>query len=438
MFDYETLRFIWWLLIGVILVVFMISDGFDMGIGCLLPLVARNDDERRIVINSVGAHWEGNQVWLILAGGALFAAWPRVYAAAFSGFYVAMILVLCMALTLVAPAFAEGKSPVDGMTVAFIPKVSGNSFFEAANDGAQKYAADWGLTVDYIGSPDASVTTQLELIQQAIDKGVDAICISSVDATGLDEKLMEAQDAGIYVSTWDSDVSPNARALMISQGTADVLGPMLVEMGVESLKERGVDVTGEVKYVWHFSNPSVADQNSWYVAGDEYIKANYPSWVAVNEPFYSNQDPAQSVSVGESIFEAYPDIDLIICNDSTALPGQCGAAQNKGLTAENVTITGFCPPSGMTTYLENGICTRWGLWDCGIQGALGCYLAAYVSAGNTVKVGDVVNVPGIGDVTILANGDLVAGQETAAENNGVVLLPERVVFTAENVANYPF
>ncbi|MBR3794957.1 MAG: substrate-binding domain-containing protein, partial [Clostridia bacterium] len=128
---------------------------------------------------------------------------------------LAMILVLCMALTLTAPAFAEGKSPVDGMTVAFIPKVSGNSFFEAANDGAQKYAAEWGLTVDYIGSPDASVTTQLELIQQAIDKGVDAICISSVDATGLDEKLMEAQDAGIYVSTWDSDVSPNARALMI-------------------------------------------------------------------------------------------------------------------------------------------------------------------------------------------------------------------------------
>nr|UCQ30816.1 cytochrome d ubiquinol oxidase subunit II [Edwardsiella piscicida] len=95
MFDYETLRFIWWLLIGVILVAFMVTDGFDMGVGCLLPLVARSDDERRVLINSVGAHWEGNQVWLILAGGALFAAWPRVYAAAFSGFYVAMILVLC-------------------------------------------------------------------------------------------------------------------------------------------------------------------------------------------------------------------------------------------------------------------------------------------------------------------------------------------------------
>lgn len=95
MLDYETLRLIWWLLIGIILVAFMVTDGFDMGIGCLLPLIARNDDERRVLINSVGAHWEGNQVWLILAGGALFAAWPRVYAAAFSGFYVAMILVLC-------------------------------------------------------------------------------------------------------------------------------------------------------------------------------------------------------------------------------------------------------------------------------------------------------------------------------------------------------
>ena len=257
---------------------------------------------------------------------------------------LAMILVLSMALTLVSVAAAEGKSPVDGMTVAFIPKVSGNSFFEAANDGAQKYAAEWGLTVDYIGSPDASVTTQLELIQQAIDKGVDAICISAVDATALDEKLMEAQDAGIYVSTWDSDVSPNARALMVSQGTADVLGPMLVDMAVESLTERGVDVDGEVTYVWHFSNPSVADQNSWYVAGEEYIKENYPNWVAVNEPYYSNQDPAQSVTVGESILDAYPDIDLIICNDSTALPGQCcGTAASRSPWA--ATWPPMCPPA---------------------------------------------------------------------------------------------
>jgi AI-2 transport system substrate-binding protein len=249
---------------------------------------------------------------------------------------------------------------IAGKTVAFIPKLTGNSFFEAANDGAQMYGEQWGINVEYMGSATASVTDQLEVIQQAMDAGVDAISISSVDASALDEKLQEAQDAGIVVTTWDSDVSSSARSLMVSQGTAEILGAMLVDMGADALANRGVDVDGEVKYVWHYSQASVADQNSWYVAGEEYIKANYPNWVAVSDPFYSEQDSQKSVSIGESILDAYADVDLIICNDSTALPGQAQAAQNKGLTAEDITITGFCTPSGMTAYLDAGIVEHYG------------------------------------------------------------------------------
>ncbi len=92
--DYEFLRFIWWLLIGVLLIGFAITDGFDMGVGALLKVVGKNDNERRVLINAVAPHWDGNQVWLITAGGALFAAWPPVYATSFSGFYLAMILTL--------------------------------------------------------------------------------------------------------------------------------------------------------------------------------------------------------------------------------------------------------------------------------------------------------------------------------------------------------
>lgn len=92
--DYETLKFIWWILIGALLIGFAIADGMDMGVGNLLPFVGKTDDERRMMINVVGPHWDGNQVWLITAGGAIFAAWPDVYAAAFSGFYMAMLLVL--------------------------------------------------------------------------------------------------------------------------------------------------------------------------------------------------------------------------------------------------------------------------------------------------------------------------------------------------------
>ncbi|HHF0488220.1 TPA: cytochrome d ubiquinol oxidase subunit II [Vibrio antiquarius] len=94
MFDYEILRLIWWVLIGVLLVGFAVTDGFDMGVGALVPIIGKNDTQRRVMINSIAPHWDGNQVWLITAGGALFAAWPLVYATSFSGFYLAMILTL--------------------------------------------------------------------------------------------------------------------------------------------------------------------------------------------------------------------------------------------------------------------------------------------------------------------------------------------------------
>jgi len=94
MIDYPTLKIIWWVLVGVLLIGFAIMDGHDMGVGTLLPFVGKTDLERRVVLNTVGPHWEGNQVWFITGGGAIFAAWPLVYATAFSGFYWALLAVL--------------------------------------------------------------------------------------------------------------------------------------------------------------------------------------------------------------------------------------------------------------------------------------------------------------------------------------------------------
>ena len=92
--DYETLRVIWWVLLGVLLIGFAIMDGFDLGVAIWLPWLAKTDMERRVLINTIGPTWEGNQVWFILGGGAIFAAWPALYALAFSGFYLAMLVVL--------------------------------------------------------------------------------------------------------------------------------------------------------------------------------------------------------------------------------------------------------------------------------------------------------------------------------------------------------
>ncbi len=109
--SYEILRLIWWALLGILLIGFAVMDGFDLGTAILLPFVARTDVERRIAINTVGPVWEGNQVWLILGAGAIFAAWPALYAASFSGFYLAMVLVL--AALIVRPVGFKFRSKVE-------------------------------------------------------------------------------------------------------------------------------------------------------------------------------------------------------------------------------------------------------------------------------------------------------------------------------------
>jgi cytochrome bd ubiquinol oxidase subunit II len=92
--DYAILRFVWWAFLGVLLIGFAVMDGFDIGAALLQPFVARTDIEKRMLLNAIGPVWEGNQVWFILGGGAAFAAWPPLYAVSFSGFYLAMFLVL--------------------------------------------------------------------------------------------------------------------------------------------------------------------------------------------------------------------------------------------------------------------------------------------------------------------------------------------------------
>ncbi|MBO0661207.1 cytochrome d ubiquinol oxidase subunit II [Jiella sp. MQZ9-1] len=112
--PYDVLRVLWWVLLGVLLIGFAMTDGFDMGVGALLPFVAKTDLERRIAINTVGPTWEGNQVWFILGGGAIFAAWPPLYAVSFSGFYLAMFAVL--AALILRPVGFKYRSKRDSAT----------------------------------------------------------------------------------------------------------------------------------------------------------------------------------------------------------------------------------------------------------------------------------------------------------------------------------
>lgn len=125
MFDYATLRELWWLLLGVLLIGFALTDGYDLGLGAIYRFITRDDVERRMALEAIEPHWEGHQVWFILGGGAVFAAWPLLYAASFSGFYFAMLLVL----------------------LALILRPVGFNFRNKVSDPRWRNAWDWALTV---------------------------------------------------------------------------------------------------------------------------------------------------------------------------------------------------------------------------------------------------------------------------------------------------
>ena len=108
--DYATLKLVWWLIIGVLMIGYAVTDGYALGVAGLLTLIGKKDEERRVLINIVAPHWDGNQVWFIALGGCVFAGWPLLYATSFSGFYFAMLLVLC--LLIVRPLCFEYRSKV--------------------------------------------------------------------------------------------------------------------------------------------------------------------------------------------------------------------------------------------------------------------------------------------------------------------------------------
>lgn len=330
-------------------------------------------------------------------------------------------------------ALAKVK-PIEDSRVVFIPKLSGNMFFESGNDGAQELAKKIGYKVKYDGNPEASVANQVQIINNASAQGYDAIALSALSNNGLNKAIEKARENGLEIVTWDSDVDNKYRSLMVSQGTPKQLGEMLVEMAAMQIKN---PKEGEIKYAWHYSSPTVTDQNSWQVEGEKYIKEAYPNWVNVApNNYYSNQDAAKSVEVGQGILEAHPDIDVIICNDSTALPGQAQAVENKDMKGK-VIVTGFATPSAMKGFVESGTIPVFGLWDVKVQGAMASYLAAYLAAGNEFKVGDIIDIPTIGKVEVHPNTILDPNAYTA-EDSGIVLLPERTIFTKENINNYNF
>jgi len=340
------------------------------------------------------------------------------------------LIILGLVLVLLA-------SNVFALKFFFIPKMIGENFFEVAGKGAVDMGKQLGVDVTYDGPSEASVSEQVRYINTAINMGADAILISSNSPTGLNQALKRARDRGVLVLTWDSDVSPDYRDYYIDQGTPDILGRLLVQM-VEN--QIGTVPTGEtLKVAFHYSSPTVTDQNAWTNVAKEIIKNEHPNWEIVTTQ-YSDMNFPKAVSTGEQIINTYPDIDAIICPDSTAFPGTAKAVENLNKSGQ-IAVVGFTTPSVIKPYIERGTVLQGGLWDAGLQGAAAVYVAYQMLENNTTyKVGDSFQIPGVlGNFNVLPNSDQgYDKQYDNLDNNGLIVLPERLIFTRYNVDQYNF
>lgn len=325
------------------------------------------------------------------------------------------------------PSGSGGTVKNTGQKAVFIPKLTGVGFFESGGAGAEAAGPTYGLDVTYKGSPEASVAKQVELINSYTQQGYNSIIVSSVSPDGLCTSLKKAMDQGATVLTWDSDTNPECRQYYISQGTPEQLGTLLVDMTLEDIK-----ADDQAKVAFHYSSPTVTDQNQWTEVAKKKI-AETTKWKIVDTIFSENKTDV-AVQKAEALINANPDLKAIICPDANALPGTAQAIQNLGRT--DITVVGFSTPSAMKEYVKNGTIKRFALWDVVQQGKLSVAVASMVLGGKKLNVGDKFDVDGFGTLEVQPNS--VQGYKYEAPGNGIIVMPERVVFTKDNIDKYNF
>lgn len=366
---------------------------------------------------------------------------------------ISLVITVIMIATQSIPVLSEETVEVDGATVAMVSHPFSDTNDKYVYYGAREFASAWNIEVTY-NTPDIDSINELEtenpieeaqtetisgsggeeetavqiqeIYNQIKDPSVDALCVSAVQSDKVNNKLKNIMNMGIPVITWGSDADPASRNIMVAPDSSKNMGEMLVQLGVDCLNQQDVKAeSAAVKYCWLSSSQETDEEVEWKKAGDKYILEKYPNWEKASDD-------------GEKTITDLSDVDVILCTDQEILIDQLEVMDKKNLTRDDITVTGFGVPSKIKKYCSDELIYEWGYWDLQLEGAVACYVAAYLGMGNVVRTGETISIPYLGDYRIYENGVIDENFGTGKVNSGVILLDETIVLTEENADKFCF
>ncbi len=340
--------------------------------------------------------------------------------------YVRSLIVAAMMLAIAFTAYAAGSSEAeesDEITIAIVPKWEGIPYFTVAEEGAMMAAEELGVTVDYIGPSEPDASQQVDVVNNLILRGVDAIGISVMDANVIESAIAKALEAGMQVFTWDSDAPNSEREVMVQQVAPDELGYTVMDVLAEEMNEEGqfAIITGDLA-----SN----QLNEWMGYVEERYEAEYSDTMTLTGIEAPGVTFDKVVDTVTTMMNTRPEISGYVGMHSAAGPGIAAAAEQAGVTSDikGVAIT---TPNNMRKYLTEGeSAVQHGvLWDVKALGYLSVWVGKQLVEGGSLSA----EVPGIQQFEALEEGypKYMPDQEW-------VLLGPPLVFDKDNVENYNF